>query len=103
LIDYPQLLLLGAFAGLTIFLGLPLAIAQGVSSRKKGFLNATAIGILVFLIVDVLGHAWEPVSDAASGAFVGKASLEVAVLDLLACLGDWQLDFWGWLGMEGDT
>jgi ZIP family zinc transporter len=100
LIDYPQLLLLGAFAGLTIFLGLPLAIAQGVSSRKKGFLNATAIGILVFLIVDVLGHAWEPVSDAASGAFVGKAPLEVAVLDLLAMFGGLAIGLLGlaWYG-----
>jgi len=100
LIDYPQLLLLGALAGLTVFLGLPLAIAQGVSSRKKGFLNATAIGILVFLIVDVLGHAWEPVSDAASGAFVGKASLEVAVLDLLAMFGGLAIGLLGltWYG-----
>jgi ZIP family zinc transporter len=100
LIDYPQLLLLGAFAGLTIFLGLPLAIAQGVSSRKKGFLNATAIGILVFLIVDVLGHAWELVSDAASEAFVGKASLEVAVLDLLAMFGGLAIGLLGltWYG-----
>ena len=100
MIDYPQLLLLGAFAGLTIFLGLPLAIAQGVSSRKKGFLNATAIGILVFLIVDVLGHAWEPVSDAASRAFVGKASLEVAVLDLLAMFGGLAIGLLGltWYG-----
>ena len=100
MIDYPQLLLLGAFAGLTIFLGLPLAIAQGVSSRKKGFLNATAIGILVFLIVDVLGHAWEPVSDAASGAFVGKTSLEVAVLDLLAMFGGLAIGLLGlaWYG-----
>jgi ZIP family zinc transporter len=100
LIDYPQLLLLGAFAGLTIFLGLPLAIAQGVSSRKKGFLNATAIGILVFLIVDVLGHAWEPVSDAASGTFVGKSPLEVAVLDLLAMFGGLAIGLLGlaWYG-----
>jgi ZIP family zinc transporter len=31
------------------------------------FLNATAIGILVFLVWDVLAHAWEPV-DAALGS-----------------------------------
>ena len=100
MIDYPQLLLLGAFAGFTIFLGFPLAIAQGVSSRKKGFLNAIAIGILVFLTVDVLGHAWEPVSDAVNEAFVGKSPLEVAVLDLLAMFGGLAIGLLGlaWYG-----
>ena len=100
MIDYPQLLLLGAFAGLTIFLGFPFAIAQGTSSRKKGFLNAIAIGILVFLTVDVLDHAWEPVSDAVNEAFVGKSPLEVAVLDLLAMFGGLAIGLLGlaWYG-----
>jgi ZIP family zinc transporter len=79
LINYLQLLLLGAFAGLTIFLGLPLAVAQSVSPKKKGFLNAFAIGILIFLIVDVFGHAWEPTADAASSAFLGKSPTEDAL------------------------
>jgi ZIP family zinc transporter len=87
LIDYFQLLLLGGFAGLTIFLGLPLAVFQSVSSRMKGFLNALAIGILIFLTVDVLSHAWESAADAASTAFVGKAPVGDAVLDLLAMFG----------------
>jgi ZIP family zinc transporter len=79
--------MLGPFAGLTIFLGLPLAVFQSVSSRVKGFLNALAIGILIFLTVDVLGHAWEFAADAASAAFVGKAPVGDAVLDLLAMFG----------------
>ena len=87
MVDYPQLLLLGAFAGFTIFLGLPLAVIQSVSSKKKGFLNAIAIGILIFLTVDVLSHAWESTADAASSAFVGKAPVGDAVLDLIAMFG----------------
>jgi zinc transporter, ZIP family len=87
LIDYAQLLLLGAIAGLTIFLGLPLAVLQNVSPRKKGFLNAVAIGILVFLIVDVFSHAWNTASSAAADAFVGKAPVGSAVLDLSAMFG----------------
>ena len=87
MIDYSQLLLLGAFSGLTIFLGLPLAVFQSVSSRVKGFLNALAIGILIFLTVDVLGHAWESAAVAASAAFVGKSSVGDAVLDLIAMFG----------------
>jgi hypothetical protein len=40
LISYLGVLLLGAFAGLTILLGLPLAVVQRVTPKKKGFLNA---------------------------------------------------------------
>lgn len=87
MIDYPQLLLLGAFAGFTIFLGLPLAAIQSVSSKKKGFLNAVAIGILIFLTVDVFSHAWESAEHAASSAFAGTAPLGDALLDLLAMFG----------------
>jgi ZIP family zinc transporter len=54
LMDYWQLLLLGSIAaGFTIFLGLPVAALQHLCIKKKGFLNAFAIRILVFLIIDV--------------------------------------------------
>jgi zinc transporter, ZIP family len=87
LINYVQLLALGAVAGFTIFLGLPLAALQNVSGRKKGFLNAIAIGILVFLIIDVFSHAWETVGTAASAAFAGKEPIGSATLDLLGLFG----------------
>jgi len=74
LIDYAQLLLLGAIAGFTIFLGLPLAILQNVSSRKKGFLNALSIGILLFLVIDVFSHAWNTATCVGSSAFTGIAA-----------------------------
>ena len=64
--DYSQLLVLGAISGFTIFLGLPLAVMKNLSSTKKGFLNAVAIGILVFLIIDVFSHGYETASDAAT-------------------------------------
>jgi ZIP family zinc transporter len=87
MIEYLQLLILGAIAGFTIFLGLPLAVLQNVSSRKKGFLNAVAIGILLFLIIDVFSHAWNTASSAAADAYVGTAPLGGAVLNLLALFG----------------
>ena len=87
MIDYLQLLLLGAVAGFTIFLGLPVAVMQNVSSRNKGFLNAIATGILVFLIIDVFSHAWETASGAAADAFAGRAATGDAVLDLAAVFG----------------
>ena len=65
-----QLLVLGAVAGFTIFLGLPIARLRSVPDELRAFLNALAIGILVFLLFDVLAHANEPVEaalEAASG------------------------------------
>jgi ZIP family zinc transporter len=52
--------LLGAVAGLTIFLGLPIGRLVSPMPRLRALLNAIAIGILVFLLWDVLQHAWEP-------------------------------------------
>ena len=87
MIDYWQLLVLGAIAGFTIFLGLPLAVLPHLSPRQKGFLNALALGILIFLIIDVFSESWESASSAAEDAFVGKASLGDAILDFIALLG----------------
>lgn len=87
MMDYSQLLLLGAIAGFTIFLGLPLAVMKNLSSRTKGFLNAIALGILVFLIIDVFSHGYESASDAATSAFAGKSSFGDAVIDLAAMFG----------------
>ena len=87
MLDYAQLLLLGAIAGLTIFLGLPLALIPSISPRKKGFLNALAMGILVFLIADVLSAAWDPTKLAAKGAYSGISSSSNAALDFLALIG----------------
>ena len=73
MIDYWQLLVLGSIAGFTIFLGLPLAVLQNISPKKKGFLNAIAIGILIFLNIDVFGHAWDSVGNCYTGHFFRKA------------------------------
>src|SRR5215467_16121168 len=86
-VDYWQLLLLGAIAGFTIFLGLPLARLQNVSPNKKGFLNAIAIGILVFLIIDVFSHAWESVGNVAQDTFSGKVSVVTGIPTILALFG----------------
>jgi ZIP family zinc transporter len=86
-VDYWQLLLLGAIAGFTIFLGLPLARLQNVSPNKKGFLNAIAIGILVFLIIDVFSHAWESVGNVAQDTYSGKVAVTTGIATILALFG----------------
>ncbi len=88
LLNYVELLFLGAFAGLTIFLGLLLAVVRRISPRAKGFLNAVAIGILIFLTVDVFSHAWESAQQVARVAFTETpSSLGNAGLVLLAMFG----------------
>ena len=49
-----SIIMLGAIAGLTIFLGLPVGRMRNASAALKVFLNATATGVLLFLFWDVL-------------------------------------------------
>src|SRR5215831_7061148 len=81
-----EILLLGAIAGFTIFLGLPVMLFR-IGDKKKGVLNAVAIGILIFLVVDVFGKAWQSTLDASVSAFGGSGSSVVAAYNLLAMFG----------------
>ncbi len=63
---------LGAIAGLTIFLGMPIGRLRSPSPTLRAVLNAVTIGILVFLLWDVLAHAHEPVSAALADAAIHK-------------------------------
>ena len=62
----PETLLLGFIAGATIVLGLPVGRLRRPAVTLRLVLNALAIGILLFLVWDVVTHAWEPI-DAALG------------------------------------
>jgi ZIP family zinc transporter len=75
-----QIALLGAIAGFTIFLGLPIGRLRSPAPRLRALLNATATGILVFLLWDVLAHAWEPVDAALSKHDYGPATGKGLVL-----------------------
>jgi len=63
--SFGQTLLLGAVAGFTIFLGLPLGRYRGADVRLKAAFMAIATGILLFLFFDVVSHGWLPVEEAA--------------------------------------
>ena len=63
-----EVLVLGAIAGFTIFLGLPIGRLRNPSLRLKAFLNAIAIGILLFLFWDVLAGAFDQVETALTDA-----------------------------------
>ena len=63
-ISTSHLLILAAVAGFTIFLVLPLGRLRSPAPRLRAGLNAVAIGILVFLLFDVLSHGNETVEHA---------------------------------------
>ncbi|MEX2100575.1 MAG: zinc permease [Acidimicrobiia bacterium] len=85
-----EIYLLGAIAGVTIFIGLPVGRIRGMSRGVAAFINAAAAGVLVFLLVETTEHAFEPVEHALeevtveSGGtwsdFAGKAALFTVAL-----------------------
>src|SRR4051794_21183760 len=67
-----QTLILGAIAGGTIFLGLPMGRIGRASAGLRAALTAFAAGILIFLLWDVLGHGVEPVEGAVEEHHWGR-------------------------------
>jgi ZIP family zinc transporter len=85
-----EIYLLGAIAGVTIFIGLPVGRIRGMSTAVAAFINAAAAGVLVFLLVETVEHAFGPLEHALEvvtvesggtwGDFVGKAVLFAGAL-----------------------
>ncbi|HEX4689010.1 MAG TPA: ZIP family metal transporter [Nocardioides sp.] len=97
-----QTLLLGFIAGVTILFGMPLGRMRRPSEALRVSLNAVAIGILLFLVWDVLSAAWEPIDEglaahhetgAGLGSTLGYGVLFVAGLSV-GLLGLQQYEAW---------
>jgi ZIP family zinc transporter len=77
-----HVLILGAIAGGTIFLGLPVGRVQRLGAPARAGLSALATGILIFLLWDVLSGAVEPIEHGLEarhwGRFAWLAALGVA-------------------------
>lgn len=79
---------LGALAGATIFLGLPVGRIGTLTPRWRTFLNATAIGVLLFILWDVAAQAMEPIEETLAAAADGSRGwTEFAALAAVAGLG----------------
>jgi len=97
-----QTLLLGFIAGATILIGMPLGRMRRPSEGLRVTLNALAVGVLLFLVWDVLSAAWEPIdaglaahheSGAGLGSTFGYGLLFVAGLSV-GLLGLQQYEAW---------
>jgi ZIP family zinc transporter len=70
---------LGLLAGITIFLGLPIARLKPVSVRTRSFLSALSTGILLFLLVEITGHLIEEVEELVENAALTQSGWPVAL------------------------
>ena len=75
----PATLFLGFIAGATILLGLPVGRLRKPAPTLRLLLNAAAVGVLLFLVWDVLSAAWEPIDAALGSLSEGKGGLGTAV------------------------
>jgi ZIP family zinc transporter len=76
--------LLGAIAGFTIYLGLPVARLRRPHPGLQAFLNALATGILLFLLWDVITKATDPIGASLDAAKMGGATEFVVLVALFA-------------------
>ena len=90
--------LLGAIAGVTIFLGLPIARWRGATERLRGILTLASAGVLLFLIIEVGYRAMETVEasvksgtpwDAAQLGLVFALGFSAGLIGL-SWLEDWR-------------
>jgi ZIP family zinc transporter len=82
-----QTLILGAIAGFTILLGLPVGRLEMRSKALRAGLTAFSAGILIFLLWDVLGHGVEPVEGAVEEHHWGRLAELSPLLGLGLAVG----------------
>jgi zinc transporter, ZIP family len=72
--------MLGLIAGMTIFLGLPVARWKAASEKLRGSLALASAGVLFFLIIEVGFHAIEMVEGTAKSGAIGPALMQGGIL-----------------------
>jgi zinc transporter, ZIP family len=81
-LNFGMTVVLGAIAGFTIFLGLPIARARRASQQTIALLNALAIGILLYLVIEIAQNAIRPIAQGVNAWHSGASafpSLTIAV------------------------
>ena len=79
--------MLGAIAGFTIFLGLPIGRLGGLSQRTRAFLSVLAAGILLFIFWDVLSAAHDILEEGLLTAKDGGGWSEFVARGLMMVAG----------------
>ncbi len=76
----PINIILGAIAGITIFLGLPIARWRGASEKLRGTLALASAGVLLFLVIEVGYQAMESVEVSVQADTFGAALSKILIL-----------------------
>ena len=82
-----EIVLLGAIAGITIFLGLPVGRVRAMPVMYRALLNAGAAGVLVFLLVETTANAFDPIHTAVSDSQWGDAAVRTPIFLAAFALG----------------
>jgi zinc transporter, ZIP family len=90
-VSFAETALLGALAGFTIFVGLPVGRLELLGARTRVALAMFSVGVLVFLLVDVLGHGFEIAENAVGAFHDGKGSFGHAAAQSLILIGGFGL------------
>jgi zinc transporter, ZIP family len=87
-VSFPSTVALGALAGFTIYLGLPIGRMRLLSSRSRVALAMFSVGVLAFIFVDVLSHGVGIVDSALRSYKHGESSFgHLALLVILLAAG----------------
>src|SRR5262249_46602746 len=82
-----EIIVLGAIAGVTIFLGLPVGRVRGLSPRFRALPKPGAAGVLVFPLVETVSHAFEPVEHAVEENEWGEFALRAPIFLIAFAVG----------------
>jgi ZIP family zinc transporter len=74
-VSFPSTVALGALAGFTIYLGLPIGRLRLLSSRSRVALAMFSVGVLAFIFVDVLSNGLGIVNSSLTSYKHGHSSL----------------------------
>ncbi len=83
---FGQLLVLGAIAGFTIFLGFPIAVFAA-RPRTRALFSSLSVGVLVFLLVEIAYKSLEMVEESTKAAFSGGGFAGPALLGAVLVAG----------------
>src|SRR5438034_6055725 len=82
-----RVVILGAVAGFTIYLGLPVARCRQRTPGPQSLLTALALGVLLFLVWDILSKALEPIEVAMKQAMKSDQWAQFALLAAMLAIG----------------
>jgi ZIP family zinc transporter len=78
-LSFAQTIVLGALAGFTIFLGLPVGRLQLLGSKARVALAMFSVGVLAFIFVDVMSHGISIVDNALTAFKANRGTLSYVI------------------------